>query len=195
MSAACCLTPAANNAPTYLQLRLRDPVDGEVTMLECAYDQVEAQILAQMAQHSSDGSRSGSNTASHDEDTLAAAAAQLRSHSNSSSIDDLVASVLRTGSSSGSSSSGLSHSLQEALAGTDLDPMDWLERFKGLNEAEALQELAVMKYLGGQAAGVLRPRASGGFGYGGRPGSAVAASGSSKKSKKRAQMRANAKRV
>lgn len=159
-------------------------------MLECAYDQVEAQILAQMAQHSGDSSRSSSNTASQEEDTLAAAAAQLRSHSNSSSIDDLVASVLRTGSSS--SSSGLNYSLQDALAGAELDPMDWLERFKGLNEAEALQELAAMKYLGGQA-GLLRPRASGGFGYGARPGSAVAASGSSKKSKKRAASRANAK--
>uniref|UniRef100_A0A383V5B1 AAA+ ATPase domain-containing protein n=1 Tax=Tetradesmus obliquus TaxID=3088 RepID=A0A383V5B1_TETOB len=172
-----------------VQLRLRDPVDGEVTMLECAYDQVEAQILAQMAQHSGDSSRSSSNTASQEEDTLAAAAAQLRSHSNSSSIDDLVASVLRTGS---SSSSGSNYSLQDALAGAELDPMDWLERFKGLNEAEALQELAAIKYLGGQA-GLLRPRASGGFGYGARPGSAVAASGSSKKSKKRAASRANAK--
>lgn len=177
------------NLSPNLQLRLRDPVDGQVTMLECAYDQVEAQILAQMAQHSNDGSRSSSNTSSHDEDTLAAAAAQLRSNTNSSSIDDLVANVLRSGSAS-SSSSGRNHSLQEALAGTDLDPMDWLERFKGLNEAEALQELAVMKYLGGQA-GVLRPKSSSGFGYGG--GSAVAASGGSKKSKKRA-MRANAKR-
>ncbi|KAF6265309.1 hypothetical protein COO60DRAFT_1697878 [Scenedesmus sp. NREL 46B-D3] len=179
-----------------VQLRLRDPVDGEVTMLECAYDQVEAQILAQMAQHGGEGSNSSSNTASHEEDTtLAAATAQLRSNSNSTSIDDLVTSVLRSGggnsSSSRSSSSNGSHrSLQEALAGTDLDPMGWLERFKGLNEAEALQELAVLKYMGGQA-GVLRPKASGGFSYG--ASSAVAASGSSKKSKKRAT-RASAKR-
>jgi hypothetical protein len=171
---------------------LRDPVDGEVTMLECAYDQVEAQIIAQMAQHSGGSSNSSSNTASHDEDTpLAAAAAQLRSTSNSSSIDDLVASVLRSGSATSgtsSSSSGSNHSLQEALAGSELDPMGWLERFKGLNEAEALQELAALKYVGGQA-GVLRPKSSSGFNYGG--GSAVAAS--SKKSKKRAT-RANAKR-
>jgi hypothetical protein len=164
-------------------------------MLECAYDQVEAQILAQMAQHSGPSSNSSSNTASHDEDTqLAAAAAQLRSTSNSLSIDDLVASVLRSGSASSgascSSSSGSNHSLQEALAGSELDPMGWLERFKGLNEAEALQELAALKYVGGQA-GVLRPKASSGFNYGG--GSAVAASGGSKKSKKRAT-RTNAKR-
>jgi hypothetical protein len=170
---------------------LRDPVDGQVTMLECAYDQVEAQILAQMAQHSDDSSNSSSNTASRDEDSpLAAAAAQLRSTSNSSSIDDLVASVLRSGGSSGAtSSSGSNLSLQEALAGSDLDPMGWLERFKGLNEAEALQELAVLKHMG--QAGVLRPKASSGFNYGG--GSVMAASGSSKKSKKRAT-RANAKR-
>eukprot|EP00775_Hariotina_reticulata_P010896 gene10896-11050_t len=92
----------------------------------------------------------------------------------------------------GSSISNVDSSSSLSFDGIDasIDPEALLQRFKGLTETEALQELRVLKHLGGQA-GVLRPKAHGGFAYGGRGTATVAASTGGKK-KKRAT-KANAK--
>eukprot|EP00878_Enallax_costatus_P023034 GHUV01024484.1.p2 GENE.GHUV01024484.1~~GHUV01024484.1.p2 ORF type:complete len:162 (+),score=57.31 GHUV01024484.1:867-1352(+) len=152
---------------------MRDPVN-DVTCLEVAYDQVEAQIIAQLAAQTSintDTTSSRSPTASAAEST------------NSANIEELLASILGkqpSPSSSGSSSPDRSYSLDGL--DSNIDAEAWLGRFKGLSEAEALQELQVLKYLGGQA-GVLRPRGHNGLGFSGF-GGAVAAAGGSKKKKR-----------
>lgn len=155
-----------------------------LTCLEVAYDQVEDQILAQVAQ----------GTGPEATEAAAARAATLDSN-NSASIDELVSSLLASGISTGgrSGSSG-SSSPSSGSSWSDLDGVEpgvWLERFKGLTEAEALQELQVLKYLHGQT-GVLRPRGAGGFAFG-RGGPAPAPAAGQKK-KKRAATKANARR-
>ncbi|KAF8069503.1 ycf45 [Scenedesmus sp. PABB004] len=164
-----------------VQLRLRDAASGEVTCLEVAYDQVEAQMVAQLA-------HGASPNASADGAERAAAGAAA---ANAASIDELLEGVLR-GASSPPGSPAASASL-DSLDGLDcIDPAAWLARFKGLSEADALQELAVLKHLGGQA-GVLRPRAHGGFAGGATVGAAVASGGGGGKKKRRAT-RASARR-
>jgi len=170
-----------------VQLRLRQPgvkdASNELTCLEVAYDQVEAQIVAELAHNSSsngtDSGSSGTNNRSLSSD---------RDASNAASINELLSAVLDQSSSSSSMESSSSLSFDGIDA--SIDPEAWLQRFKGLTETEALQELAVLKHLGGQA-GVLRPKAHSGFSYGGRGTATVAASAGGKK-KKRAT-KANAK--
>lgn len=174
-----------------VQLRLREEgtadLAEEVTCFEVAYDQVEAQILAQMA---------GSATCSSGGSEAVAAAAAAAEATNTSSIDELVSSLL---SSRGGGSGNASPAGSADYGGGDAA---WssaaLERFRGLPEADALQELQVLRYISGQAAGVLRPRGPGGFAVGSRAGGVAAggggaaASGSSKKKKR--VTKANAKR-
>lgn len=152
---------------------MRDPVS-DVTCLEVAYDQVEAQIIAQLAAQSStntDTTISTSPTASAADST------------NNASIDELLTSILGNEpnpSSSGSYNADRSCSLDGL--DTNIDAEAWLGRFKGLSEAEALQELQVLKYLGGQA-GVLRPRGHNALGFRGF-GDAVTAVAGSKRRKR-----------
>ena len=164
---------------------------------EVAYDQVEAKILAQLAGASSPAS---SPTASGDDLSVAAAVA-----ANAAGIDSLVAAVLRgqgvtnaasgaPGSSTGSSS--LAGSLDD-LALPGLEPGVLLERFKGLTEEEALQELRVLRYVGGQAGLLRRPGGSSGFAggiSGGAGAAAAAASAGGGSRKKRRAVRAKATR-
>jgi hypothetical protein len=165
-----------------VQLRMRDPVT-DVTCLEVAYDQVEAQIVAQVAAQAS------SNMEAADKRSPAGSGVE---ESNTANIEELLASILGkqpSPSSSGSSSPERSYSFEGMDANIDADA--WLGRFKGLSEADALQELQVLKYLGGQT-GVLRPRSNTGLGFS-SCGTGVATTGGSKK-KKRAT-KANARRV
>jgi hypothetical protein len=185
------------------QLRLREGAGAEdVNCLEVAYDQVEDQILAQMAALGSSGGDGGG--AGSDASALAAAAASLASAAssasvdaqNTSSIDELVASLLGgQRSPAGGSEDG------DADGGGGADGA-WLhgglaalERLRGLPEAEALQELQVLQFINSQA-GLLRPRAAGGafgFNQSRASGSPVSAGGAGGKKKKRAT-KANAKR-
>lgn len=154
-----------------LQLRMRDPTN-DVTCLEVAYDQVEAQIVAQVAAQGS------CNT--EDEETRSSASS---ADSNTANIEELLSSILGkqpSPSSSGSSSPERGYSFEGVDANIDAEA--WLGRFRGLSEAEALQELQVLKHLGGQT-GVLRPHTHSGLGFGGC-GAAVAAAGGSKKKKR-----------
>jgi hypothetical protein len=163
-----------------LQLRMREESgspDG-LTCLEVAYDQVEDQILAQVAQ----------GTGPEATEAAAARAATLDSN-NAASIDELVSSLLASGiggrssAAAGSNGSSGSSSPASSSSWSDLDGVEpgvWLERFKGLTEAEALQELQVLKYLHGQT-GVLRPRGPGGFAFGNRGPAPAPAAGQKKK--------------
>lgn len=165
-----------------MQLRMRDLVN-EVNCLEVAYDQVEAQIIAQLAAQSSTSSQDSSAGA----DTSAAEA-------NAASIDEVLTSLL--GKQSNPSGSGSSSPVEGSLGDcfeSEVGAQAWLGRFKNLSEAEALQELQVLKYLGGQT-GVLRPRGSGGLGVAGRETAAVAVATVGSSRKKRRATKANAKK-
>jgi hypothetical protein len=154
-----------------------------LTCLEVGYDQVEDQILAQLAQGS------GPDAAE-----AAAARAAATDANNTAGIDDLVASLLASGISAGrSTASGSPGSSSPSGSWDDLagiEPGVWLERFKGLSEAEALQELQALKYMHGHA-GVLRPRGAGGFAFGREPTPVAAAVGQKKKKR---MTKANARR-
>jgi len=167
-----------------MQLRMAESSAPEgLTCLEVAYDQVEDQILAQLAATNSPDST----------DAATAARATTADASNSSSIDELMSSLLASGIGSSGSRSGSSSPGSSSSSVSDLDgvePAVWLERFKGLSEAEALQELQVLKYLHTQA-GVLRPRSAGGFSFG-RAGPVPAAAAGQKKKKR--MTKANARR-
>jgi hypothetical protein len=155
-----------------------------LTCLEVAYDQVEDQILAQVAQGS------GSEAAE-----AAAARAAANDANNAASIEELMSSLLANGIGARSGSNGKSGSSSPSGSWSDLDgvePAVWLERFKGLTEAEALQELQVLKYLHGQT-GVLRPRGAGGFASGRGFAPAPAPAAGAQKKKKRLT-KANARR-
>lgn len=149
-----------------------------LTCLEVAYDQVEEQILAQVAQ----------GTGPEATEAAAARAATLDSN-NSASIDELVSSLLASGIAGRSGCSGSSSPTGSWSDLEGVEPGVWLERFKGLTEAEALQELQVLKYLHGQT-GVLRPRGAGGFASGRGPAPAPAAG----QKKKKRMTKANARR-
>lgn len=119
-----------------LQLRMRESnsPDG-LTCLEVAYDQVEDQILAQVAQ----------GTGPEAAEAAAVRAAAIDSN-NSANIDELVSSLLASGIGGRAGSNGSSGSSSPGGSWSDLDGVEpgvWLERFKGLTEAEALQELQV----------------------------------------------------
>jgi hypothetical protein len=163
-----------------LQLRMREShsPDG-LTCLEVAYDQVEDQFLAQLAQGT------GPEAAE-----AAAARAATNDANNAASIEELMSSLLASGIGARSGSNGSSGSSSPSSSRSDLDgvePSVWLERFKGLTEAEALQELQMLKYLHGQT-GVLRPRGAGGFAVGRAPAPAAGAK------KKKRMTKANAKK-
>jgi hypothetical protein len=146
-----------------------------LTCLEVAYDQVEAQIVAELAhKSSSNGTNPATAVDNHSSSSDHDAA-------NAASINELLSAVLDPGSSNSSMDSSSSLSFDGIDA--SIDPEAWLQRFKGLTETEALQELRVLKHLGGQA-GVLRPKAHGGFSYGGRGTATVAASAGGKKKKR-----------
>lgn len=149
-----------------------------LTCLEVAYDQVEDQILAQVAQ----------GTGPEATEAAAARAATLDSN-NSASIDELVSLLLASGIGGRRGSSGSSSPTGTWSDLDGVEPGVWLERFKGLTEAEALQELQVLKYLHGQT-GVLRPRGAGGFAFGRGPAPAPAAG----QKKKKRMTKANARR-
>lgn len=181
-------TASACACPTLLllvvQLRMRETSSPDgLTCLEVAYDQVEDQILAQVAQ----GNGPEASEA-------AAARAAATDANNAASIDELVSSLLasgvgsRSGAASGSSGSSSPGGSWNDLEG--VEPGVWLERFKGLSEAEALQELQVLKYLNGQT-GVLRPRGTGGFAFGREPAPAAAAGQKKKKRMTKANARKN----
>lgn len=158
---------------------MRDSAD--VTCTEVAYDQVEAQIVAQIA------AQSTASKASSPETSPTASA-----DSNTANMDELLSSILGkqpSPSSSGKSNPDTSYSLEGI--DVNIDAEAWLGRFKGLSEAEALQELQVLKYLGGQA-GVLRPKGYSGLGLSGCGAVVAAASGNSRKQKRAARL--NAKR-
>lgn len=153
-----------------------------LTCLEVGYDQVEEQILAQLAQGS------GPDAAE-----AAAARAAATDANNVAGIEDLVSTLLASGISGRSTTSGSPGSSSPSGSWDDLagiEPGVWLERFKGLSEAEALQELQALKYMHGHA-GVLRPRGAGGFAFGREPTPAAAAAGQKKKKR---MTKANARR-
>lgn len=194
--------------PPFLpQLRMREPTSpaapDSLTCLEVAYDQVEDQILAQVAHNSSNSSGSGNASTDADGSTASVrAAAAVADANNAASIDELVSSLLASGisgrrisGSAGSSPPGSSSSSganSPSGSFSDLDEAVWLERFKGMSEAEALQELQVLKYLHDQT-GVLRPRGAGGFAFSRGPAPAAAAATTGQKKKKR-MTKANARR-
>jgi len=129
--------------------------------------------VAELAHKSSNGTNPASAVDNHSSNSDHDAA-------NAASINELLSAVLDPSSSSSMDSlSSLSFDGIDA----SIDPEAWLQRFKGLTETEALQELRVLKHLGGQA-GVLRPKAHGGFSYGGRGTATVAASAGGKKKKR-----------
>jgi hypothetical protein len=163
------------------QLRTRQESgrqQGELQCQEVGYDQIPALLLGQMKGQSGTSSPAGESSTSND----------MRDwQGRGPSLDSLA--------NEGSATSRNS-SRRDVAAGLDLsaaeDPWAWVQRFQELSEGEALQELQVMKYLGGQGA-LLGPR-GGGFLHSRISGPATAANGAGGKKKRQRAGRANAKR-
>eukprot|EP00877_Chromochloris_zofingiensis_P012632 jgi/Chrzof1/7622/Cz02g30170.t1 len=181
------------NKVPLVQLRSRDPDTKEASMSEYKYDQVDDKLAAELAKQ---GALSAAAVA-------AAAATGLSAdlYSGPLSLQDYVTLTQGTDSDNNSSSSSTTDSstndsssssgMTQQAAGmspADVEAGVWAERVKGMSEKEALQELAMLRYLGGQVTGILRPRNHGAFSY----GSASSSSSSSSRKKKRAT-KANAK--
>jgi hypothetical protein len=98
--------------------------------------------------------------------------------------EELLALASAAAAAAGGSASGSLGPGGEALGELPgADPRVWVERLKGLPEEEAMRQLSLLRYMGGDA-GVMRPRGRGGFmGAGGSSGGAGAGAGAAGKKK------------
>lgn len=194
-------TCAAGAAP--VQLRRRDAATNEVECDEVCYDQVDALLLADLAARKAAGNSSPTSSMDTAPPASQAAAGASTGSLASSSWDDILGDLNRANSISANSSSASSIASSDGgavladLEQAAVDPWAWVQKFKHLGAADGVEQMQVLKHLGGQA-GLVRPRGAS-FLHGktaagaGAGGTAAPGAGSSKKAKRRAA-KANAKK-
>jgi hypothetical protein len=192
------------------QLRRRDAATNEVDCDEVCYDQVDALLLADLAARKAAGSGSQSassmDTAAPASQAAAGAGGSSAAGSvASSSWEEILGDLSRANSISGNNIVSSASSISSSDGGSGLadleqaavDPWAWVQKFKHLGATDGVEQMQVLKQLGGQA-GLVRPRGAS-FLHGktaagaGAGGATAPGAGGSKKAKRRAA-KANAKK-